>query len=151
MSNSDKKLSSFEFLYSLHKRTVLTDWEASTEKLVQIALTFSWFFSAAPKLLLHFSQQLHNARENSNCLYTCRIVTLAIPGFLKSFGLYLHIMFDILNSCCLFKLRHISRLWICLHSKKVLGFVLGKSKQSVYRIVIACFESSSTYLWFWCF
>ena len=64
MSQSSKKLSTFEFLFSLQKRTVLT------EKPVQIALTF-----------LDFSQQLHNARENSNCLYTCRIMTLAIHGF----------------------------------------------------------------------
>ena len=48
MSNSGKKLSTFEFLFSLQKRTLLT------EKLVQIALIFSLFFSADPKLLFNF-------------------------------------------------------------------------------------------------
>ena len=65
-----------------------TDWEASTEKLVQIALTFSWFFSAAPKLLVDFSQQVHDSRKNSNCLYTCRNLTLPIHGLFKSLRLY---------------------------------------------------------------
>ena len=61
-----------------------------TEKLVQIALTFSWFFSAAPKLLSDFSQQVHNVHENSNCLYTCRSLTLPIHGLFKSLQLYLN-------------------------------------------------------------
>ena len=61
-----------------------TDWETSTEKPVQIALTFSLFFSAAPNFFLDFSQQLHNARKNSNC----RILTLPIRGLFKSLALY---------------------------------------------------------------
>ena len=37
-----------------------TDWEASTEKPVQIALTFPLFFSATQNFFLDFSQQLLN-------------------------------------------------------------------------------------------
>ena len=51
-------MTTFEFLFSLQKRTLLT------EKLVQISLILSLFFSAAPKLLVDFSQQVHNARKN---------------------------------------------------------------------------------------
>ena len=73
-------------LFSLKKRTLLT------EKPVQIALTFSLFFSAAPKPLLDFSYQLHNALKNSNCLYTCRNLTLPIHGLFKSLGHWLSIL-----------------------------------------------------------
>ena len=44
-----------------------TDWETSTEKPVQIALTFSLFFSAAPNFFLDFSQQLHNPDIAHSC------------------------------------------------------------------------------------
>ena len=79
MSNFGKKLSTFEFLYSLQKRTLLT------EKPVLRSL-FHWFFSAAPKFLVDFSQQVHNERENSNCLYTCLSLTLPINGLFKFYG-----------------------------------------------------------------
>ena len=57
-------------------------WEASADSLN--------FFSAAPKLLVDFSQQVHNVHENSNCLYTCRSLTLPIHGLFKSLQLYLY-------------------------------------------------------------
>ena len=44
----------------------------SAEKPVQLASTFSLFFSAALKVLLGFSQQLQIPRENSNVLNTSR-------------------------------------------------------------------------------
>ena len=47
-----------------------TDWEASTEKLVQIALTFSWFFSAASKIFVDFSQQVHIIRMKIQIVFT---------------------------------------------------------------------------------
>ena len=75
MSKSGKKLSTFEKKKSQQKRTT----EASTEKLVQIALIFSWFFLAAPKILVDFSQQVHKAHENSNC----QSLTLPIHGLLN--------------------------------------------------------------------
>ena len=55
-----------------------TDWEASrcTKKLLEIALTFSWFFSSVPKLLVDFTQLVHKASKNSNFIYTCRSMTL---------------------------------------------------------------------------
>ena len=85
MSKSGKKLSTFERKKFSAKED---STEASTEKLVQIALTLSLFFSAAPKLLVDFSQQVLNARENLNCLYTCRSLTLPIHGLFKSLALY---------------------------------------------------------------
>ena len=77
-----------------------TDWETCTEKIVQIALIFSRFFSAAPKLLDDFSQQVHNARENSNCLYTCWSLTLPIHGLFKSFD-FTDKMNGLQEYCCI--------------------------------------------------
>ena len=68
------------WIFVLPEKENSTDWETRTEKPVQIALTISLFFSAALKLLLNFSKQLHNAHKNSNCLYTCQILTLPIRG-----------------------------------------------------------------------
>ena len=63
MSVSSKNLSTFEFLFSwaiLVKQNISTDWEPKNfaEQPVQLALTFSLLFSAAPQFFLDFSQQL---------------------------------------------------------------------------------------------
>ena len=61
MLNSGKSCHNI-WIFVFSEKENCTAWETSTEKPMQIAL----FFSAAPKLLLDFSQQLQKARKSSN-------------------------------------------------------------------------------------
>ena len=77
----------------LAKQNISTDWEPknSAEKPVQLASTFSLFFSAALKILLGFSQQLQKIRKNSNVLDTLRECDISRALFFKILTTLLHI------------------------------------------------------------
>ena len=85
MPTSNKKLLTFEFLFSWHNRTFLLNENQRTLLRSQCRLLqrFPTFFSAALKLLLGFSQQLQNRAKIHMFSTLCRSLTSLRLSFSK--------------------------------------------------------------------
>ena len=135
MSSSREKLSTFEFFVFLAKQNISTDWEPknSTEKPVQLASTFSLFFSAALKLLLGFSQQLQKRTKIQMFSTPCRSVTSLGLSFFKSLRLYLfyYVLTHRMHVCSYYLLI---QNWLCFIGNDIwTDFFKTVSVKCVYK------------------
>ena len=117
MSNSDKKLSTFEFLFSWQNKTFLLTENQRTllrSHLVPLAATFSWLFSATLKLCLDFFSSSKNvqkckcSRHLAGAWYFSSSVFLNPYDFTK--------IYILKANCCI--------LWIVTHVAKNTKFSL---------------------------